>query len=54
MRAQIHFHGMAVIPGMLLGCHVGVAGPGYRVLVSSTLHAGLEFTQETRSIVLVL
>ena len=40
MRAQIHFHGMAVVPGMLPGCHVGVAGPGYRVLVSSTLHAG--------------
>ena len=36
MRAQMHSHGMVVVPGMLLGCHVGAAGPGDRVLVSST------------------
>ena len=40
MRAQMHSYGMAVVPSMLLSCHVGVAGQGDRVLVSSTLHAG--------------
>ena len=40
MRARMHSHGMAVVAGMLPGRHVGVTGPGDRVLVSSTLHAG--------------
>ena len=40
MRARMHSHGMEVVAGMLPGCHVGVAGPGDRVLASSTLHAG--------------
>ena len=36
----MHSHGMAVVATMLPGRHVGVAGPGDRVLVSSTLYAG--------------
>ena len=40
LRARMHSHGMAVVAGMLPGRHVGVAGLGYRVLASSTLHAG--------------
>ena len=39
MRARMHSYGLAVVAGMLPG-HVGVAGVGDRVLVSSTLHAG--------------
>ena len=40
MRARMHSHGMAFVVGMLPGRHVGVAGPGDRVLASITLHAG--------------
>ena len=40
VRARMHSHGMAVVAGMLTGRHVGVAGPGDRVMASSTLHAG--------------
>ena len=40
MRARMHSYGLAVVAGMLPGRHVGVAGLGDRVLVSSTLHAG--------------
>ena len=40
MRARMHSHGMAVVAGMLPGRHVGVDGPGDRVMASSTLDAG--------------
>ena len=40
MRARMHSYGLAAVAGMLPGRHVGVAGVGDRVLVSSTLHAG--------------
>ena len=40
MRARMHSYGLAVVDGMLPGRHVGVAGLGDRVPVSSTLHAG--------------